>query len=109
VVEYLLGVFHRIGFSFFERAAVAMRPEQVASRWESLQVKAHLPEVQAMIRREISRGEIRVVPAPGGGIRIIRESETGPVEETGTSVGAVHADDREDVRMTPITLRRRIQ
>jgi hypothetical protein len=109
VVEYLLGVFHRIGFSFFEREAVVMRPEQAASRWEFLQAKADLPEVQAMIRREISRGEIRVVPAPGGGIRIIRESETSPVEEPGRSVGAVHADDREDVRKAPITLRRRIQ
>ena len=86
-----------------------MRPEQAASRWESLQAKAHLPEAQAMIPLEISRGEIRVVPAPGGGILIIRESETSPVEEPGTSVGAVHADDREVVRKAPITLRRRIQ
>ena len=109
MVEYLLGVFHRIGFSFFERAAVTMRSEQAASRWESLRVKAHLPEVQAMIRREVSRGEMRVVPAPNALIRIIRESETGAVEEPGTSVGAMHAADCEDVRMTPITLRRRIQ
>jgi hypothetical protein len=109
VVEYLWGYSTASAFSFFERKAVAMRPEQAASRWESLQVKAHLPEVQALIRREISRGEIRVVPAPGGGIRIIGESETSPLEETGTSVSAVHADCHEDVRKAPITLRRRTQ
>jgi hypothetical protein len=109
VVEYLLGVFHRVGFFFFERMAVAMRPEPRASRWESLQAKAHLPEVQAMIRREISRGEIRVVPASGGGIRIISERDTSVVDEPGTSDAAARADDHEDIRKAPITLRRRTQ
>ena len=49
-------------------------PESAGSRWATLQAKAHLPETQAVIRREISRGIIRVVPAPGGGIRIIPTS-----------------------------------
>jgi hypothetical protein len=45
--------------------------ESEISQWGALQAKAHLPEVQAIIRREIFRGTIRVVPAPGGRIRII--------------------------------------
>ena len=56
-------------------------PEFTASRWATLQAKAHLPETQAVIRREISRGIIRVVPAPGGGIRIIPTSGISSVEE----------------------------
>jgi hypothetical protein len=48
-----------------------MKPESSANRWEMLQVRAHLPQVRAIIRGGISRGTIRVVPAPGGGIRII--------------------------------------
>jgi hypothetical protein len=39
--------------------------------WGSLEAKAHLPEVQALIRRAIFSGRIRVVPASDGGIRII--------------------------------------
>jgi hypothetical protein len=36
----------------------------------TLQEKAHLPEVQEIIRAEIFNGTIRVRPAPGGGIII---------------------------------------
>ncbi len=84
-----------------------MRPEQAASRWENLQLHAHVPAVQAIIRREISRGEIRVVPAPGGRIRIIRESDTGPIEEPGSPASAGLAYDHEDDRNAPIPLKRR--
>ena len=57
-----------------------MRPESAGSRWETLQARAHLPEVQAIIRRGISRGTIRVVPAAGGGIRIIPTTDDRPFE-----------------------------
>lgn len=43
------------------------------SRWVTLQANAHRPEVQAQIRREIRKGNIRVRPAAGGGIRILPE------------------------------------
>src|SRR5262249_42007549 len=36
-----------------------------------LQAEAHDPEVQARIAEAIREGLIRVVPAPGGGIRIL--------------------------------------
>jgi hypothetical protein len=65
VVVYHVGFFFRVRWS-----AMAMQPESAGSRWESLQARSHLPEVQAVLRREISRGTIRVTPAPGGGIRI---------------------------------------
>jgi hypothetical protein len=58
-----------------------MWPESPGSRWETLQSKAHIPEIQAIIRREISRGTFRVTTAPGGGIRIIPASGANPVEE----------------------------
>lgn len=41
------------------------------ARWRELESKAHLPEVQALIRYEILNGTIRVRPKPGGGIRIV--------------------------------------
>ncbi len=41
------------------------------ARWRELESKAHLPEVQALIRYEILSGTIRVRPKPGGGIRIL--------------------------------------
>ena len=78
-----------------------MRPESAASRWETLQAKAHLPEAQDIIRREISRGEIRVVPAPGGGIRIIPASGTRPIEEPEPSA-AVELGLDEDHRRGPV-------
>jgi len=58
-----------------------MRPDFARLRWETLQAKAHLPEAQTIIRHEIARGKIRVVPAPDGGIRIIPVSGAGSVEE----------------------------
>jgi hypothetical protein len=64
-----------------EERVEAMRPEFTGSRWATLQAEAHLLETQAVIRREISRGIIRVVPAPGGGIRIIPTSGISSVEE----------------------------
>ena len=48
-----------------------MRPKLAGSRWGALQARAQFPEVQEIIRNEISRGTIRVVPAAGGGICII--------------------------------------
>ena len=49
--------------------------------WGNLQAKAHLPDIQAIIRQEIYRGTIRVVPAAGGGIRII-PTDGSTVEES---------------------------
>jgi hypothetical protein len=57
-----------------------VQPQFLDSRWVALQAKAHLPEAQAIIRREIFRGTIRVVPAPGGGIRIIPTTDGSPIE-----------------------------
>lgn len=78
-----------------------MKPDSAHSRWENLQAKAHLPEVQVIIRHEISRGTIRVVPAPGGGIRIIPESGTQPIERPVPSaivgLGLDEAERREPV------------
>ncbi len=63
-----------------------MKPKSADSRWETLRAKAHLPEVQAIIHREISRGAIRVVPASGGGIRFILIKHGSPLEEFEPSV-----------------------
>ena len=41
------------------------------ARWRELESKAHLPEVQELIRQEIQDGTIRVRPKLGGGIRIL--------------------------------------
>jgi hypothetical protein len=80
-------------------------PEFTASGWEALQAKAHLPEVQAIIRREIARGEIRVVPAPGGGIRIIPIYDDSPVEEPVPAAPAVDEEpepELEEFRKAPV-------
>jgi hypothetical protein len=65
------------------------KSESAVSHWGVLQAKSHLPEVQAIIRREISRGTIRVVPAPGSGIRII-PADGSLVEEPEPAPRAVH-------------------
>jgi len=41
------------------------------ARWRDLESKAHLPEVQELIRQEVQRGTIRVRPKRDGGIRIL--------------------------------------
>jgi hypothetical protein len=54
-----------------------MGPCDRRSRWEQLGRRADEPEVQALIREGINRGEIRVEPRPGGGVRVILV-HTGP-------------------------------
>ena len=41
------------------------------ARWRELESKAHVPDVQELIRQEILSGTIRVRPKRGGGIRIL--------------------------------------
>ncbi len=77
-----------------------MRPESKGSRWEELEAEAHLAEVQAIIRNEIMRGEIRVAPAPGGGIRIIPLDGDMPVEEPPPAVN--EELELEEVRRAPV-------
>ncbi len=48
-----------------------MNPHEQGTGWSTLEANAHLEDVQEIIRSEISRGMIRVVPSRGGGIRII--------------------------------------
>ena len=43
-----------------------------ARRWDELAARAHEPWAQEELRRGIHAGEIRVAPAPGGGVRIVR-------------------------------------
>lgn len=52
-----------------------MVPRQVANRWSALEAQAHLPEIQETIKREITRGTIRVCPTANGLIRIVPTSE----------------------------------
>ena len=64
-----------------------MKQDPTANRWEILQAGAHLLEVQEIIRAEISRGTIRVVPAPGGGIRIrVPMNRVSPLEDNEPSL-----------------------
>jgi hypothetical protein len=44
-------------------------PDEARLRW--LEANADRPDVQELIRQEIVRGNVRVVPGPGDGIRII--------------------------------------
>jgi hypothetical protein len=60
---------------------MSMCPKVTDPRWEALRATAHLPEVQAVIRREIIRGAIRVVPASGDGIRFIPMRGRSPLGE----------------------------
>jgi hypothetical protein len=53
-------------------------PGETRLRW--LEANAHRPEVQETIRREISRGSIRVIPTDRGGIRIVPVRATEPSE-----------------------------
>jgi hypothetical protein len=50
-----------------------------AERWAVLEGRADEPEVQARIRDAIRRGDVRVAPRPGGGIRIIPRAASEPV------------------------------
>ena len=55
------------------------------ARWRDLEAKAHLPEAQAIIRRLIREGIIRVRPQGENGIQIIpveepEDLETGVIE-----------------------------
>jgi hypothetical protein len=64
-----------------EGKVAPLQPNSSNDRWESLQENAHLPEIQEIIRREIRRGTIRVVPAQGAGIRIIPTATGSPSAE----------------------------
>ena len=58
-----------------------MRPESAGSWWKTLQEECASSRSPAIIRHEISRGTIRVIPAAGGGIRILPMSGNSPIEE----------------------------
>ena len=58
-----------------------MMPESKSAWWATLEANSHDAGVQAIIRREISCGSIRVVSAPGDEIHIISASGTGLVRE----------------------------
>jgi hypothetical protein len=61
------------------------RPQVVADRFADWEARAGEPEIQALIRGAIRRGEIRVRPTPEGAIRIIptREAWSTMEQETG--------------------------
>jgi hypothetical protein len=65
------------------------RQRLVPRYWHTLQENAYLPEVHAIIRREIFSGTIRVTPAPRGGIRIIPKDGC-VVEEPELTPRALH-------------------
>ena len=56
-------------------------PDEARRKW--LEAHADRPEVQDLIRHEIARGTIRVIPIASGGIRII------PVRDAEGSQGAI--------------------
>jgi hypothetical protein len=41
-------------------------------RLDELRAWSHLPQVQDQIRQEVAKQTIRIIPAPGGGISIVR-------------------------------------
>ena len=51
-----------------------MKPQKRRAQWREWEARANDPEIQDLIRAAIHRSEIRVVPRPGGGIRIIPRS-----------------------------------
>jgi hypothetical protein len=70
-------------------------------RWSDLEAHSDLPEVQELIRSEIARGRIRVMPAGDGRIRIV------PVPGQPTSARSIPAT---PARMGgPNALQRRLQ
>jgi hypothetical protein len=73
-----------------------MQPQSAGSPWDTLGARAHIPEVQALIGREIIRGTIRIVAAPGGGIRIMPARGARSVEEPepASAVGPGPDEDR---------------
>lgn len=62
-------------------------------RWDMIEAESHLPSAQELIRREIEKGTIRVLPREDGGIRIVPQGGRVPhrrerTEPTASSVGA---------------------
>jgi hypothetical protein len=56
-------------------------------RW--LEANADKAKVQELIRQEIARGMIRIIPGPGDTIRIIpRRPDAGPAQRSSMSHGA---------------------
>jgi hypothetical protein len=53
------------------RREAAVTLHRGSASWSELEANADLEEVQEIIRSEIARGTIRVIPAGDGGIRII--------------------------------------
>ena len=80
-------------------------PQSAASHWVALQANAHLPEVQAIIRREIARGTIWVTATPAGGIRIIPVAGS-TVEEPGPTPRARHEHDQPTRKESVLHVRR---
>jgi hypothetical protein len=81
------------------------RANSRAAYWGNLQAKAHLPEIQAIIRQEVYRDTIRVVRAAGGGIRII-PTDGSTVEESEPAPRAVFEQDH-TIRSDPALCIRR--
>jgi hypothetical protein len=48
-----------------------MTPRPHGMSWQALEVNAHRPEVQAVIRQAIQVSTVRVAPRPEGGNRIL--------------------------------------
>jgi hypothetical protein len=53
-----------------------MGPQDGAARYAAWEERADEPEVQELIREAIRRGEVRAVPGPHGGVRIIPQGRT---------------------------------
>jgi hypothetical protein len=81
------------------------RTNSRATHWGALQANAHLPEVQAIIRREIACGSIWVTATPGGGIRIV-PVDGSTVEELGPTPRAGHEHDQPTRNESVLHIRR---